>query len=376
MTAAAAVVDAGEVRRRVIGPAEFVPDTEAFVDVRLPRSRGKASYSIIGAGVSQNSGQAVNLAEPHGFCIGAASMPHGAVNNPHLHYTAEVFVCTRGRWRMTIGQRGEQTLDIGPGAVFSAPTWVFRGFENIGADDGWLFTVLGGDDTGGIIWAPDVLRQAAATGLYLAPDHSVLEATNGQSVEDVVVPLDDRELGSVDSYSDAELEDRVVRRETLSWSQRALLSSVLAGHTAALAPVIGFGMSEDRLQRPPVWTPHGFSIEWLTVAAGSSVGLHRLAADQVLLLSEGDWEISFNRGPDSESTRPTSGSVVSVPADAWRDFANVGRTDATALIVCGGDNRSLIEWDAEILAVAHAAGWARDAGGYVAPLGLLGRPAP
>ena len=371
MTAAGVVLDAAEVRRRVIEPSEFVPDTEAFIDVRLPRSRGKASYSLIGGGVSQNSGQSVNLTEPHGFCIGAASMPHGTVNNPHLHYTAEVFICTRGRWRMTIGQRGEQTLEIGPGTVFSVPTWVFRGFENIGSDDGWLFTVLGGDDTGGIIWAPDVLRQAAETGLYLASDHTVLDRANGQSVDDAIVPLADDEFESVDSYSNSQLRSRAIGLEALDWSRRSLLSSVLAGHASALAQVIGFGMSEDRRQSPAIWNPHGFSIEWLSVPAGSRVGLHRLDVSQVLLLSQGDWEISFNRGDATESTRPPPETVVSVPAGAWRDFANTGSGDATALVVCGGDERARIEWDPAIVYRARAAGWARDAGGYVAPLRLL-----
>ena len=99
----------------MIQPAEFVADTEAFVDVRLPRSRGKASYSFIGPGVSQNADQTVNLAEPHGFQIGAASMGHGVVNNQHLHFTAEVLICTRGEWRVNIGEHAEQQLEIGPG---------------------------------------------------------------------------------------------------------------------------------------------------------------------------------------------------------------------------------------------------------------------
>ena len=370
------IVDAAEVSRRVIEPGQFVPDPEAFIDVRLPRSRGKASYSLIGTGVSQNSGQSINLTEPHGFCVGAASMPHGTVNNPHLHYTAEVFICTRGRWRMTIGQRGEQTLEIGPGTVFSVPTWVFRGFENIGEDDGWLFTVLGGDDTGGIIWAPDVLRQAAETGLYLASDHTVLDRANGQSVDDAIAPLDDDVFESVDSYSTSQLRSRAIRLDSLDWSRRSLLSGVLAGHASALAPVIGFGLSEDRSQGPAIWNPHGFSIEWLRVPAGSRVGLHKLDVSQVLLLSQGDWEISFNRGDAVESTRPPPETVVSVPAGAWRDFANAGSGDATALVVCGGDGRALIEWDPAIVYRARAAGWARDAGGYVAPLRLLAGSAP
>ena len=367
------LVQADEFARRVIQPSDFVADTEAFVDVRLPQSAGKASYSFIGPGVSQNDAQTVNLVELHGFQIGAASMGHGVVNNQHLHFTAEVLICTRGHWKVNIGEHAEQHLEIGPNTVFSAPNWVFRGFENIGGDDGWLFTVLGGDDTGGIIWAPDVLREAAQTGLYLRSDYSLLDASNGETPEDVVLPLNAELLAEVDTYSDAELAARMVRMEDLQWSDKALLSSVLTGHTAALAPVIGYGLTEDRRHRTPIGTPHGFSMEWLQVAPGSSTGVHCLDQSQVVLVGEGQWEIAVNRGSDAISANPTEGSVVSIPPSAWRNLKNVGAADAFALLVCGSDQRAAVQWDPEIVAAAEALGWGHDAAGYLAPLALLGR---
>lgn len=368
------VIDPAEFKQRVIQPADFVPDTEAFVDVRLPQSAGKASYSFIGPGVSQNDAQTVNLTEPHGFQIGGASMGRGVVNNQHLHFTAEVLICTRGHWRVNIGEHAEQALEIGPNAVFSAPNWVFRGFENIGSDDGWLFAVLGGDDTGGIIWAPDVLRDAAQTGLYLRSDYSLLDAANGEPPEDVVLPLDAELLAEVDSYTDAELTARTVRMENLQWSAGALLSSMLPGHSTALAPVIGYGLTEHRRHRTPISTPHGFSVEWLRAAPGSSTGVHRHSDSQVLITGEGQWEIAVNRGDDSISANPAEGSVVSIPPHAWRNLKNSGATDAFALVVCGSDQRAAIEWDPEIVAAAEALGWGYDAAGYLAPLALLGRP--
>jgi len=368
------VIRAEDFARRVIQPSDFVADTEAFVDVRLPQSAGKASYSFIGPGVSQNDAHTVNLTELHGFQIGAASMGHGVVNNQHLHFTAEVLICTRGHWQVNIGEHGEQHLEIGPNTIFSAPNWVFRGFENIGSDDGWLFTVLGGDDTGGIIWAPNVLRDAAQTGLYLRADYSLLDAANGEPPDDVVLPLNAELLAGVDTYSDAELAARTVRMEDLQWSDKALLSSVLGGHTTALAPVIGYGLTEDRRHRTPISTPHGFSVEWLRAAPGSSTGVHSLDHSQVVLVGEGQWEISVNRGNDAISANPTEGSVVSIPASAWRNLKNIGTADAFALLVCGSDQRTDIQWDPEVVAAAAALGWGHDAAGYLAPLALLGRP--
>jgi len=366
-------ISRAELERRIIRPEDFVADAEAFVDVRLPRSKGKLSYSMIGPGVSQNAAQAINLAEPHGFGIGAAAMPHGVVNNPHLHYTAEVFICTSGNFRMSIGEHGEQSLDLSEGDIFATPTWVFRGFENIGDDDGWLFTVLGGDETGGIIWAPHVLRAAAETGLYLAADHSVVEVNGSEPPTGLLSALTPEQLLHTDRYSDAQLAERMVRRSELDWHRHGLASSVLEGHRSAIAPVIGHGMTEHRGHQAPVSVAHGFSVEWLRIAAGAETGMHRHDDSSVLLIVDGDFEVTLNRR-ERLSERVEPRSVVSVPSGAWRSFANAGSRDAHAVVVNGGDHRNRLVWAHEILDGIAAAGYGHDACGFLAPLELIGRP--
>ena len=367
------VLSAAEAGRRVIEPDDLVADTSAFVDVRLEGSAGKASYSVIGPGVSENSDQVVNITEPHGFSVGAASMPHGVVNNQHMHYTAEVFVCTRGKWQMRLGQHGDQRTDIGPNTVFSVPPWMFRGFQNVGGDDTWLFAVLGGDDTGGILWAPQVLEAAADTGLYLSAGHVVLDARAGDPIVDTIGPVDEARLCELDSYTDDEIRELIVTPEQLDWSGSALLSSVLPGHASEIAPVIGFGLTEDRRQRPGIWTPHGFTLEWLRLAPGASTGLHRTARPQAVLLTDGEWEISYNRGDDRVSRPAPAGSVASVPAGCWREFSNTGGSRASCVVVCAGDERARAEWDPAVVAAALDLGWDRDASGYLAPVDLLER---
>lgn len=368
------MIDAAEADRRVIEPNDFVADKSAFIDVRLPGSAGKSSYSFIGPGVSQNADQTINLAEPHGFNIGAASLPNGVINNPHLHYTAEVFICTRGRFEMRVGQFGEQTVDIEAGTVFSVPTWVFRGFRNIGPDDGWLFTVLGDDDTGGILWAPQILEAAKETGLHLSSDYSVIDTTTGEQPDDVIAPVDEERLKELDSYTDAELLDHIVTKNQLAWSDRALLSSLTPGHEVAVAPVIGHGITEDRRQRAPITNHHGFSLDWIRLAPGSSVGLHRVDEHQVLLLESDSWQITYNSGQDEIAKTPALGSVVSLPAGCWRNATNVGDEEALALVVTNGDGPARIEWHDDLVDSASRAGWARDASGYLAPADLLARP--
>lgn len=361
------------IEERVIEPDAFVADTAAFVDVRIERSHGKASYSFIGPGVSQNADQVVNITEPHGFNVGAATLPHGAINNPHLHFTAEVFICTRGSFKFSIGEHGGQDLQVDAGTVFSVPTWSFRSFENIGPDDGWIFAVLGGDDTGGILWAPHIVREAATTGLYLDGNNAVLDAVAGDDVSMAIAPVDpDHLAGHVVDITDAELDARRVTGEQLDWSSRAMLSSVVGGHDVRMAPVIGNGMSQDRRHRSLITNPHGFSLEWLEVGAESTTGVHRHAHTQAMFLIDGSWEVAMELDGEWQTTRPSPGSIVSVPAGAWRSFGNVGASPARAAVVCGSDAPTRLEWSDVIIETAMHAGWSVDAAGYIAPTALIG----
>ena len=153
---------------RHIKRADMVACKLAFIDCKMPGSQDKENYSLIGAGVTQSADQVVNITEPHGFSIGAAAMPPGTINNLHVHYTAEVFMVFSGEWTFRWGSDGQDgTITGRAGDVVSMPTWIFRGFSNTGNQDGFIFTALGGDDTGGIIWHPSILEQAGQYGLYL-----------------------------------------------------------------------------------------------------------------------------------------------------------------------------------------------------------------
>jgi quercetin dioxygenase-like cupin family protein len=252
------------------------------------------------------------------------------------------------------------------------PPWVFRGFENIGPDEGFLYALLGGDDTGGIIWAPWVLREAAETGLFLGPSNAVLDATRGDDISNAIAPLTADELATVDSYSDAELVDRAIAREELAWSDRALLSSFLPGHSSSMAPVIGHGMTQDRQHRSPIANPHGFSVEWLEIEPGSSTGRHRHAQSQAMILVEGDWDIVLNAADNELSRNPQVGSVVSIPAGVWRNYVNTGDSPGRAVVVCGADGPTRIEWDQQVVAAVADVGWRIDPSGYIAPAHLVG----
>ena len=106
--------------------------TEAFIDYAIPECQPKHNYALIGPGVSQNAAQPVSLREPHGFQVGGVRIPHGKINTPHMHFTCEVFICTRGDWRVQWGfNPAARELDIGEGDLASIPTWIYRGFTNL-----------------------------------------------------------------------------------------------------------------------------------------------------------------------------------------------------------------------------------------------------
>ena len=171
---------------RVVRYADLKPCYNAFIDTRSPGSEAKENFTIIGPGVSENPEQHVHITEPHGFNIGGARQPPACVNSQHSHNTAEVFVVHSGTWRFDLGEHGDDAqVVIGPGDVISLPTQMFRGFTNVGDDNGYLFAVLGGDDPGKVLWAPDVFDMAADYGLVLLESGRLIDTVAGQ-----VVPAD------------------------------------------------------------------------------------------------------------------------------------------------------------------------------------------
>lgn len=356
-------------RSRVITPEDFIADPSAFVDVRLPRSAGKTSFSFIGAGVTQNESAPTNIVESHGFCVGGAGLGPGMLNNSHLHYTAEVFVCQTGKWKMMIGLDSAQTIDIGPGDIFSVPTWVFRSFENVSEEDGFLFTLLGGDNPGGILWSPQVLDAARKSGMVLDDQEKVVQIEHLSAGAKTLHPVSAENLLGIERYSDTEIAGRLVGKNSRAWQAQALLSSVTPGHESWVAPVIGIGLNQHRKPSQAITYPHGFSVNWLRIAGGSSLGRHRLSQSAAVLTMDATVELELG----GASQAVPGGSVVSLPGGEWRDIRNLGLEPVDITISLRGDGRSAIEWSKEIVDAAEAQGFVMDAGGCVAPRSLVER---
>jgi quercetin dioxygenase-like cupin family protein len=361
-----------EARDRLIRRSDMVACKVAFIDCKMPGSTAKENYSLIGPGVTQSADQVVNITEPHGFSLGVAAMPAGTTNNLHVHYTAEVFMVFSGTWLFRWGAEGKDGEIIGKaGDVVSIPTWIFRGFSNVGNDDGWIFTALGGDDTGGIIWHPSILKIAAEHGLYLTRDNVLVDTEAGSpkpAPEDLIEPLDEATVHSLRRFDTEAMRRRLVARGERAWSSRALLDSVLAGHVSQMAPLIGHGMTQDLESAPKITNPHGFSMEWLRIPPANRVGAFRLAEKQVLLVFAGAVQITLD---DGAAVRADAQEVFSVPAGSWRTLVSVGDVPAEIAVLTAGDHQKHPEWPADIRARAAAAGFGLDHSGYIAPLRLL-----
>lgn len=362
-------------RARAIRRSDMVACKLAFIDCKLPGSDLKENYSLIGPGVTQSQEQFVNITEPHGFSVGVGAMPPGVTNNLHVHFTAEVFMVQEGQWRFRWGN-GEtmHEIDAGPGAVLSMPTWIFRGFTNVGTDNGWIVTALGGDDTGGIIWHPSILEAAAAHGLYLSRDNMLIDVGEGAPAPEtgtLMPALTRDDMRALRLYTPAEMEARVVHAADRDWSDTALFGALRAGAGCALAPVLGHGMSEQLAHVAPIAGAHGFSIDWLRLAPGGSTGCFLLRDKQVLSVMQGEVELVLNQGADATSVLLGPQDVYSVPAGVWRELRAASNGPVEIGVMISGDHRKRCVWAADVLAQAEAAGYVPDPDGRIAARRLL-----
>ena len=353
--------------------------TEAFIDYCIPECMPKFNYALIGPGVSQNPNQPISLREFHGFQVGGVSIPHGKINTPHMHFTCEVFICAKGQWDLNWGFNPQKSsAPIGDGDIASMPTWLYRGFTNTGPDDGFLFTVLGGDNTGGVLWGPTTLAAAQKHGVFLSEDYQIIDTTRGEQLpqgKQALKPMTPEQIAALRVWTLEQMQQRIVRFADLQWSSHGLIDSAIAGCGAQIAPVIGLGITQDRNAAAPITNAHGVSVEWLRVPAGGKVSKHCLNEKQVLIAKRGALTITTATTAGSVDYTITGGDsawdTFSVPAQSMRQFENKAADECFVLMLTAGDHRKKIQWDEQTLAAAQQCGYGIDANGFVAPQHLI-----
>ncbi|MES2898225.1 MAG: cupin domain-containing protein [Pseudomonadota bacterium] len=313
-------------RERLVRYDELRPCTNAFIDARSPGSDKKENFTIIGPGVAENPHQYVHITEPHGFNIGAARQPPGCTNSLHSHTTAEVFIIHTGRWRFFWGEHGDAgEVFLVPGDTISIPTNVFRGFENVGEDVGFMFAVLGGDDPGRVHWAPHVIEKAAGYGLVLLESGRLIDTTEGEQIPAgaaVVHPSAPSEIAHIRTPLAAEMAVNVAHCAAL----RPLASAVL-GSAAIRESVIIANSADDRAQAQidPV---HQFGVRKFDFNAGAATATYTRSGAEVLLVQSG--ELSWTNDAGAETTL-AAGDTFTVPAGMQRKLRAL--TNAELFIV-------------------------------------------
>ena len=302
-------------QQRIVRYADLVPCYNAFIDTRSPGSEAKENFTIIGPGVSENPAQHVHIAESHGFNIGGARQPPHCVNSQHSHDSAEVFVVMTGQWRFDLGEDGtDAQVAIGPGDLISLPVRTFRGFTNIGDDTGYLFAVLGNDDPGRVVWAPQVFSMARDYGLVLLETGRLVDTAAGESLAAGMVPMPPTDAATVAAMrrvAPREAEDFVVR----------------ASSAPGVAALIG--------DHAPIDWPHGFSVARAVMASG---GDHRLApatVAQVVFVQSGAVDCqcegqAFALGTGDTFTVPRGHEVVLSALDGAVVFMVSGNAPVSA----------------------------------------------
>ncbi len=368
------VVTESQTAERTIRRDSLISCNTAFIDCRTPGSDLKENYALIGSGVSQNPDQFINLQIPHGYNVGGAAMPNGVTNSLHLHFTAEVFVIVAGEYTFRWGVDGQAGEFVGrAGDVVSVPTWIFRGFTNTGPNENFMFTVLGQDVTGGILWGPSVLKEAEGFGLFLSADNQLIDTSDGSALDpevELVAPMPQHQIDELEVWTPERMRKRLVTPDDLVWSSRALMCTALEEGQVDLALLIGFGITEHRSQEPAIFNPHGFSLAVLRAEPGKAMLQHRVNETQVVIVRKGRWEVRLNES-ERVSVVLEENDTFSVPVGAWREFASVGEETGEIYVVTGGDGRAKLEWDELILKGAQNEDVAYDANGYLAPWSVV-----
>ena len=309
-------------QNRVIRYADLKPCRNAFVDSRTPGSDAKENFTLIGPGVSENPNQHVHIPEPHGFNIGGARQPPGCLNSQHSHETAEVFVVHTGKWRFMFGPECEDgSVELNPGDTISIPIHMFRGFENIGEEDGFLFAVLGGDDPGRVTWTPGVFDLAEKYGLVLLEGGKLVDTTEGESVPEGAqrTPKTDADTVARLATPDRDLESECVARMGALTSEDA---SPLTGNGVSECAVITPKETQDGFGPGPIsgWWPHGFNLRLLVFAPEAATPAHAREEEEVVFVQSGTLDVEWDDG------RGGSGALTLGPGDTFTCPVGVTRT--------------------------------------------------
>lgn len=334
---AAPIVSLTEMQSRLVRYAQLRPCTNAFIDTRTPGSDRKENFAIIGPGVAENPEQHVHIRIPHGFNIGGARQPPGCTNSQHSHDTAEVFVIHQGQFRFKTGEHGtDGHVDLGPGDVISIPVRAFRGFDTLGDDVAFMFSVLGGDDPGRVTWAPYVFEAAREYGLVLLRSGRLIDTRQGEAIppdDPAMPPTTPADVAKLTVFDSAGITSCTVRHADISAAPTGPFSHLPGVQEC---PLVGAANPAESFPAGRLAWPHGFQVRALRLAPGARIPPHARFEEEVLLMHRGALRMSWHGGQLDLGP----GDTLTVPTRLVRRYENITAGITEVYVVRGGDTPS------------------------------------
>ena len=136
----------------------------AFVDTTIP-GHERVLKSVIGRGVTEDPDFKPAIPFADNFHVDYIEAERGNGAALHSHQTEEVFVAITGRWRISWGEQGAQSVELAPGDVISVPPHVMRSFQCLDEGKHRMLSILGGHDPGRVKWARSVAEAGRARGV-------------------------------------------------------------------------------------------------------------------------------------------------------------------------------------------------------------------
>ncbi|MDG2066429.1 MAG: cupin [SAR324 cluster bacterium] len=325
-------------RTRLVRRSEMVPCKSAFIDAHTPGSHLKDNFSIIGPGVTENKEQFINIREPHGFNIGAAGQPPYIKNSLHSHFNAEVFLIQEGTFDIYWGLHAENHTILTEGDVVSIPTNCFRGFENIGDKYGFLFAILGGDDTGGVEWAPQVFEDAEDHGLVLLEDYGVWDTNKCPIPKGAtqVRSMSPEKAATYKNYSTDEMELRICRSDALKPLKNHPLKFGEYG-SIQLHRLIG-------IKEAVIPGGDEFELSLFVAKPGGGYKTFSRSEKEVLICYEGIWKVDWTAEEYKGSILLNAGDLLSVPEHFGRSVECVGNNKGSLYSVINENSPKDPSW--------------------------------
>lgn len=227
-----------------------------------------------------------------------------------------------------------------PGDFISLPTYLFRGFENVGEIKGMLLGYLGTDNPGKVTWAPQVLEAARGHGLVLLHDGRLIDTTKGETIpEDTqeAKPLTPAELERFKKLSVEDMGPFVFRLRDIKNNPGLTDEEVWPGFTDRIYPLAGPHYSEGACRQGGDDWKFNFNLVAIKGAPGQGTPLYSRKTPEVYNPFDGTWRFTWLNGEEKNSLVLEAGDTFTCPVGVYRSFENIGPDEAVMYVILGGD---------------------------------------